>query len=238
MTASRHNQSLVILTGAGISRESGLHTFRDKDGVWSQVRIEDVATPEAFARNPPRVHEFYNARRAQLQDPAIQPNPAHLALAALEAAWTGPFLLVTQNVDDLHDRAGSRRLIHMHGELASRLCARCDTRMPWHGPLDVDMVCPDCGTRGSLRPDIVWFGEMPYRMTEIYAALAACDLFLSIGTSGTVYPAAQFVAEARHHGAQCVELNLEPSHGVSLFHDARQGPASALVPAFVRELLG
>lgn len=229
--------AIVVLTGAGISRESGLDTFRDKDGVWARVRLEDVATPEGFERDPSQVHDFYNARRAQLHDPEISPNPAHRALAELEQSWEGPFLLVTQNVDNLHDRAGSQAMIHMHGELASRLCAACETRVPWTEPLDTAMTCPDCGETGVLRPDIVWFGEMPYQMEEIYAALGGCDLFVSIGTSGTVYPAAQFVAEARHQGAWCVELNLEPSRGASLFHEVRQGPASELVPAFVAEIL-
>ncbi|HYE00879.1 MAG TPA: NAD-dependent deacylase [Alphaproteobacteria bacterium] len=231
-------ESIVILTGAGISRESGLHTFRDADGIWAQVRIEDVATPEAFRRDPARVHGFYNARRRALLQPGIAPNAAHLALARLEREWPGPVLVVTQNVDDLHDRAGSGQLIHMHGELLSALCAHCGARRPWRDDLSTELACPDCGRRGGMRPDVVWFGEMPYRMDEIGAALAECALFVSIGTSGNVYPAAGFVREARMAGARTLELNLEPSEGASLFHEARHGAATALVPAFVDDLLG
>lgn len=235
---SRPYARIVILTGAGISRESGLHTFRDADGIWASVRIEDVATPQAFARDPVRVHGFYNARRRGLADPAIQPNAAHLALARLEREFAGEVLLVTQNVDDLHDRAGSRKLIHMHGELLRDLCAHCGATRAAEGDLSLDLACPSCGRTGGMRPDVVWFGEMPYRMEEIGTALAACDLFVSIGTSGNVYPAAGFVAEARAAGAHTVELNLEPSDGAHLFAEARHGPATRLVPAFVEELLG
>jgi len=229
---------IVVLTGAGISKESGLATFRDAEGIWATVRIEDVATPEAFRRDPDRVHAFYNARRAGLRDPAVQPNPAHAALARLEREWPGDFLLVTQNIDDLHERAGSRRLLHLHGELLKARCLACEAVHPWPQDLDRQSLCPACGTRGLLRVDVVWFGEMPYHLEPIYAALADCDLFLSIGTSGVVYPAAGFVQEVRQQGrGRTVELNLEPSEGHSLFHEARQGPASALVPAFVEELL-
>jgi NAD-dependent deacetylase len=227
--------SLVILTGAGISAESGLATFRDPDGIWSRVRIEDVATPEAFARDPARVQAFYNARRRQLADPAIQPNAAHRALARLEAAWPGPFLLVTQNVDDLHARAGSRKLLTMHGALRRALCRACGERSAWEGDLDGTVPCPAC-TAPTLRPDVVWFGEMPYGLDEIGAALAGCSLFVSIGTSGQVYPAAGFVASVRGR-ARTVELNLQPSEGTTLFDEARHGPATELVPRFVEELL-
>lgn len=225
---------VVVLTGAGISRESGLATFRDPDGIWARVRIEDVATPEAFARDPARVHAFYNARRAQLADPAIQPNAAHHALARLEREWPGDVLLVTQNVDDLHDRAGSRPL-HMHGSLRRVRCLACGAGHDWTGDVHTTTPCPACGAL-RLRPDIVWFGEMPMGMDRIEAALAGCGLFVSIGTSGNVYPAAGFVAEVRGQ-ARTVELNLEPSEGARLFDEAHHGPATAVVPPFVDALL-
>jgi NAD-dependent deacetylase len=228
--------NIVILTGAGISKESGLHTFRDGDGLWAKHRIEDVATPEAFARNPALVQGFYNARRAQLRDPTVQPNAAHRALAELEANWPGSFLLVTQNIDDLHDRAGSRRLIHMHGELMKARCLRCGAVSEAGGDLSPETPCPACEAAGGMRPHVVWFGEMPLEMDRIAAALDACDLFVSIGTSGAVYPAAGFVQEVRHR-ADTLELNLEPSEGSHLFDEARHGPATRLVPAFVREML-
>ena len=227
---------IVVLTGAGISRESGLATFRDADGVWAKVRIEDVAAPEAFARDPARVHEFYNARRAQLAEAAIAPNAAHLALAELERRWPGGFLLVTQNVDDLHERGGSRRLLHMHGELRRVRCLRCDAAQAWDAPLSVQTACPACGLSGGMRPDIVWFGEMPYHMDRIAAALRRCGLFIAIGTSGHVYPAAGFVAEVAGR-ARTVELNLEPSEVASHFDEAVHGKASEVVPAFVAQLL-
>ena len=227
---------IVILTGAGISRESGLHTFRDADGIWARHRIEDVATPEAFARDPALVHGFYNARRAALRDPEIRPNAAHEALAELDWRWPGDLLLVTQNVDDLHDRAGSRRLVHMHGELAKARCLRCGAVGPWEGDLTPETPCPACGTAGGMRPHVVWFGEMPLEMERIEAALDGCGLFVSVGTSGAVYPAAGFVRQVRHR-ADTLELNLEPSEGSHLFDEARHGPATALVPAFVREVL-
>ena len=230
--------SIVILTGAGISKESGLETFRDADGIWSKVRIEDVATPEAFARDPVKVQGFYNARRQSLLNPNVQPNAAHAALARLERDWPGTVLLVTQNIDDLHERAGSTNLIHMHGEMLKALCEICDTSSPWREDLSDEAICPRCGSAGGLRPDVVWFGEMPYEMERIFAALARCSLFISIGTSGNVYPAAGFVQEARMvAGAHTVELNLEPSSGVTAFAEARHGPATEIVPAYVEELL-
>jgi NAD-dependent deacetylase len=229
-------RNILILTGAGISADSGVATFRGADGLWEGHRLEDVATPEAFARDPALVHAFYDARREKLG--TVEPNPAHLALAELERKWPGDFLLVTQNVDDLHDRAGSKRLIHMHGELRSGWCLACDMRFPWDGPMCGEATCPRCGTRGRVRPDIVWFGQMPYEMDRIEEALRRCDLFVSIGTSGAVYPAAGFVQTARYVGARCVELNLEPSQGSIFFHESRVGRASELVPAFVGELLG
>jgi NAD-dependent deacetylase len=232
----RHLPAIVVLTGAGISRESGLATFRDADGMWAKVRIEDVATPEAFRRDPDRVHEFYNARRAQLRDPAIGPNAAHEALAELERRWPGEMLLVTQNVDDLHDRAGSRKLIHMHGELMRARCLHCATTLLWADNITKETACPACSRAGWLRPAVVWFGEEPLEMGRIGAALDECDLFVSIGTSGNVYPAAGFVAEVTGR-ARTVELNLEPTEGTRRFSEARHGPATEVVPAFVCELL-
>jgi NAD-dependent deacetylase len=226
--------SLVILTGAGISAESGLATFRDAGGIWGRVRIEDVATPEAFARDPARVHAFYNARRAQLRDPAIQPNAAHRALAELDARWPGELLLVTQNVDDLHARAGSRRLLPMHGELMKARCQRCEAVTPWSADLSTATACPACGAAGGMRPHVVWFGEMPLGMDRIGAALEDCDLFAAIGTSGQVYPAAGFGAEVAGR-ARCIEFNLEASGG--RFDEVRRGPATETVPRFVADLL-
>jgi NAD-dependent deacetylase len=226
---------IVILTGAGISAESGIDTFRSSGGLWEQHRVEDVATPEGFARNPDLVLGFYDLRRAALAN--VAPNPAHMALARLEREFAGDLLLVTQNVDDLHERGGSARVLHMHGELKSALCTSCETRSPWLGSMIERPPCPVCRAP-TLRPDVVWFGEMPYQMGQIYRALESCDLFVSIGTSGAVYPAAGFVQEARSAGAHTLELNLEPSEGSRLFHESRLGPASAVVPEWVEELLG
>lgn len=226
---------IVILTGAGISAESGIDTFRAAGGLWEQHRVEDVATPEGFARNPDLVLNFYDMRRAALA--RVAPNAAHLALARLEREFAGDLLLVTQNVDDLHERGGSARVLHMHGELKSALCQACGMRSRWEQALIDRPPCPVCQAR-ALRPDVVWFGEMPYQMGRIYQALEACDLFVSIGTSGAVYPAAGFVAEARDAGARCLELNLEPSEGSHLFHETRLGAASRLVPEWVEEVLG
>ncbi|QVL41696.1 MAG: NAD-dependent protein deacylase [Alcanivorax sp.] len=230
-------ERIVILTGAGISAESGINTFRDAGGLWENHRIEDVATPEAFQRDPQGVQSFYNRRRAQLRDPAIQPNAAHLALAGLEQALPGQVLVVTQNVDDLHERAGSRNVIHMHGELLKARCQSTDTLVPADRDLDPALTCTVCGAAGCLRPHVVWFGEMPLEMERIYATLAGCERFISIGTSGNVYPAAGFVAEARASGAHTTELNLEPSEQLTAFHEHRHGRATELVPAYVRELL-
>ncbi|MGB3721752.1 MAG: NAD-dependent deacylase, partial [Pacificimonas sp.] len=202
--------SIVVLTGAGVSAESGVPTFRGPDGLWEGHRVEDVATPEAYARDPDLVQTFYDARRAALA--RVEPNAAHLALARLDAEWDGELLLVTQNVDDLHDRAGSRRLIHMHGELERALCLQCGIRLDAPATMRDGPACTSCGA-AALRPDIVWFGEMPYRMGEIETALSAADLFVSIGTSGAVYPAAGFVQMAAACGAATLELNLEPSEG-------------------------
>jgi NAD-dependent deacetylase len=227
--------SIVVLTGAGISAESGVDTFRNKGGLWSKVDYREVATPEGFARNPVLVHDFYNQRRTGLK--SIRPNAAHSALARLEREFGGAFMLVTQNIDDLHEQAGSQNVVHMHGELARALCANCGNRHAWEGDLSVDLACPSCRSPGFMRPDVVWFGEMPYHMERIYEALGACELFVSIGTSGSVYPAAGFVEEARMAGARTLELNLEPSEGVTLFDEARQGRATEIVPAWVDRLL-
>jgi NAD-dependent deacetylase len=227
-------QNIVILTGAGVSAESGVATFRGPGGLWEGHRVEDVCTPQALARDPELVHRFYDARRAQLA--GVVPNAAHRALARLDADWPGELLLVTQNVDDLHERAGSQRLLHMHGELKSALCAACGIRTAWEDALPPETECPNCGTE-ALRPDIVFFGEMPYQMERIERALAQADLFVSIGTSGAVYPAAGFVQTARYHRAATLELNLDPSEGSLWFAESRMGPAGALVPAWVEELL-
>jgi NAD-dependent deacetylase len=229
---------IVILTGAGISKESGLETFRDPGGIWSQVRLEDVATPEAFARDPARCHAFYNMRRARHRAAHIKPNAAHAALARLERDWPGEVLVVTQNVDTLHDRAGSRSLIHMHGTYTQARCNHCGDVGPSPDELSVHDVCTGCLKAGGLRPNVVWFGEMPMSIERIGAALAACDLFVSIGTSGNVYPAAGFVAAVcRAGGGHTAELNLEPSLGASLFAEAHYGPATEIVPAYVDGLL-
>ena len=228
-------QKIVILTGAGISAESGLGTFRDEGGLWAQHAIEDVATPEGFARNPQLVHDFYNARRAQAAGAA--PNAAHAALARLEQEYAGELLIVTQNVDDLHERAGSRNVVHMHGELAGALCHACDHR--WPAPLRMapDDPCPACHA-AATRPDIVWFGEIPYGMDRIDAALTSADLFVSIGTSGQVYPAAAYAQHCRRMGAETLELNMEPSANQRDFDEGRYGPATQVVPAWVDGVLG
>ena len=226
---------IVVLTGAGISAESGLATFRGPDGLWEGHRVEDVCTPEALARDPALVLDFYDQRRRALA--GAEPNAAHIALARLDAAWPGELLIVTQNVDDLHERAGARRLVHIHGELLSALCQACGARMAFAGDMAGGPACAACGTPGALRPDIVFFGEMPYAIDRIERAVATADLFVSIGTSGAVYPAAGFVRLASATGAETLELNLEPSAGTALFDDARHGPASRLVPAWVGDVL-
>lgn len=227
-------EKIVILTGAGISAESGLGTFRDTDGLWTRYDLNAVATPEGFARDPALVHEFYNARRANCAE--ADPNEAHYALARLERDFPGEVLIVTQNVDDLHERAGSRAVIHMHGELRRALCAACGQR--WNAPATMRPhdPCPACG-RAATRPDVVWFGEFPYHMERIDAALTGADLFVAIGTSGNVYPAAGFVREARAMGAMTLELNLDPSDTAPDFDEARHGPATRIVPAWVDDVL-
>ncbi len=225
---------IVVLTGAGISAESGVPTFRDADGLWEGHLVEDVATPEGFERDPDLVHAFYDARRRAAA--SVQPNAAHRALARLEGALGEDLLVVTQNVDDLHERAGTGNLVHMHGELRRALCRACGARPVWGADLATRPPCPACGER-MLRPDVVWFGEMPYELDRTEQAVAACDVFVSIGTSGAVYPAAGYVALASAFGARTIELNLEPSDAVIPFDDARQGRASELVPLWVDEIL-
>ena len=227
-------ENIVVLTGAGISAESGIATFRGPGGLWEGHRVEDVCTPEALARDPTLVHRFYDARRAALAE--VTPNAAHLALARLDAAWPGNLLIVTQNVDDLHERAGTTRLLHMHGELQSALCAACGARAAWAEPLPPGSMCAACGA-SALRPDIVFFGEMPYQMERIERALRDADLFVSIGTSGAVYPAAGFVQGAGYARARTLELNLERSAGSAYFHERRLGAAGVLVPEWVDEVL-
>jgi NAD-dependent deacetylase len=229
------SNTLVVLTGAGISAESGLPTFRAADGLWEGHRVEDVATPEAFARNPALVHQFYNQRRAALA--TVRPNAAHDALVRLEREWPGEFLLITQNVDDLHDRAGSCRVLHMHGELLSAVCERCEARARWSGDMGRETECFQCGRTGSVRPDIVWFGEMPYHIEEILSALERCRIFLAVGTSGHVYPAAGFVRTAALRGARTIEVNLAGTAASEAFDERRTGPATTVLPALVEELL-
>lgn len=232
-------QSLVILTGSGISAESGLGTFRDTDGIWAKFDWQVLATPEGFRTQPENVHEFYNARRAGLKK--AEPNAAHFALAELEKAWIargGDFLLVTQNIDNLHDRAGSERLIHMHGELNKMRCEHCGYIHEAFDEITVDLPCLNCRQAGGLRPHVVWFGEMPLEMELIYNQLESCDLFVAIGTSGTVYPAAGFSQIAKQVGARCIEINLDDTETSPIFDEHRKGLATQAVPAWVAEIVG
>jgi NAD-dependent deacetylase len=230
------NGTIVILTGAGISAESGLPTFRDADGLWHGHRVEEVATPEAFTENPALVHEFYNLRRAALK--TVKPNAAHEAIARLQREYAGEVVLVTQNVDDLHERGGSPEVIHMHGELLKVKCTRCDKGQVWEDDLSVGTACPACQAVEGMRPDIVWFGEMPFHMEEIERALQRADVFIAVGTSGNVYPAAGFVQTARRHGARTVEVNLQRTEKSGAFTERRIGMASVEVPRLVEELMG
>jgi NAD-dependent deacetylase len=224
------------LSGAGLSAESGLATFRAADGLWEGYKIEEVATPEAYRRDPALVHQFYNLRRAQLK--SVQPNPAHMALAELEQKWPGSFLHITQNVDDLNERAGAKKLLHMHGELKKVRCTSCRSEFVWSDDLQADTLCPKCDQLGTLRPDIVWFSEVPYYMDEIIRALQTVDIFVCIGTSGVVYPAAGFVQIAANNGCgRLIEVNLQPAGIHGPFTEQRQGLASIEVPKLVAELL-
>jgi NAD-dependent deacetylase len=230
--------NVFVLTGAGVSAESGLGTFRDKDGLWSRFDPMKLATPEAFAHNPDEVHAFYNMRRQNLL--SAEPNAAHRALARLETGLVergGSLFLCTQNIDDLHERAGSKQVIHMHGELLKARCTDCGETMTWREDLSVEVPCPSCRRSGGLRPHVVWFGEMPLEMDAIYDALLAADLFVAIGTSGSVYPAAGFVSEARGHGIRTCEINLEPSDNARQFDEGQYGPASEVVPFWVERIL-
>lgn len=228
---------VVVLTGAGISAESGIRTFRGADGLWEGHRIEDVASPRGFVRDPETVYRFYNERRRQLLLPEITPNAAHMALAALEAHLGDDFLLVTQNIDDLHQRAGSRRILPMHGELRAARCIHCSNIAAWDRDFDDKTRCPVCGHAGDLRPHVVWFGEMPLFMDQIYDSLKKCDIFAAIGTSGHVYPAAGFVDLAARAGADTIEINLEKSEVHSAFDTCVYGPATKTVPEWVAELM-
>lgn len=231
-------KNIVVLTGSGISAESGVSTFRDPDGVWASYDYREVATPEGFAANPQLVHDFYNRRRRDVQK--VAPNAAHVALAELEdglASQGGRLTLITQNVDDLHERAGVKNLFHMHGELLKAECAACGDVREWRADLAIEAKCGMCDHAGAMRPHVVWFGEMPRFLDEAAAAIASADLFVSIGTSGSVYPAAGFVAEARAMRVPAMELNLEPSENAVLFDEARYGQATDVVPAFVRNIL-
>lgn len=228
---------VVVLTGAGISAESGIRTFRGSDGLWEGHRIEDVAAPEGFKRDPETVYRFYNERRRQLLQPEIKPNPAHAALARLEEELGDDFLLVTQNIDDLHKRAGSQRILPMHGELRKARCTSCLGIPDWDADFDNETECPACNEAGGLRPHVVWFGEMPLYMDDIYAALVQCDVFAAIGTSGNVYPAAGFVEVANGAGASSIELNLEASNVANAFTESRYGNATEIVPQWVEDIL-
>jgi NAD-dependent deacetylase len=234
MAGMKDIRNIVILTGAGISAESGIDTFRTAGGLWEKYDPAEVASAEAFARDPQRLLSFYDMRRSMVGEK--EPNAAHLALGRLDSQWRGGFLIVTQNVDNLHEQGGASRVLHMHGEYRTAWCTMCDARPVWHGTFADRPPCPSCGMR-SLRPDVVLFGEMPYHLDRIYPALRAADLFVSIGTSGAVYPAAGFVRDARELGVRTLELNLEPSDGSHWFDETRHGPASEVVPAWVEEIL-
>ena len=234
MTGATPRPRIVVLTGAGISAESGVPTFRDSGGLWEGHSVEDVATPEGFKRDPAAVLRFYDERRRGAA--SALPNAAHRALARLEGALGDSLLVVTQNVDDLHERAGSRNLVHMHGELRRALCVMCGARPQWDGDLNDRPPCPECGER-MLRPDVVWFGELPYELDLIENAVVACDVFASIGTSGAVYPAAGYVALAAAFGARTIELNLEPTDAAVPFDEARIGRATEIVPVWVDEIV-
>ena len=230
-------KKIVVLTGAGISAESGIQTFRDKNGLWENFRLEDVATLDGYKRNPQLVLDFYNKRRQEFCLGDALPNAAHYALAELEKAFQGEFLLVTQNIDNLHEQAGSKNIIHMHGEVLKVRCAKSNQIIDWKNDLSVDDLCTCCQYPGPLRPHIVWFGEMPLGLDVIYHQLVQADLFIAIGTSGTVYPAAGFVEEAISVGAESIEVNLQPSEVHSHFDVTQQGKATELVPLLVKDIL-
>ncbi len=228
--------NIVVLTGAGISAESGISTFRDANGLWERYRMEEIASPEAFRRDPDTVHRFYNQRRAQLK--TVAPNAAHMALAELERDWAGGFTLVTQNVDDLHERAGSRNLLHMHGEIRKLRCEACDIVIYHEDDAGTALACTACNRNKTMRPDIVWFGEIPHALDEIYMAVAQADIFAAIGTSGVVYPAAALADIAKRNGRRCetVEINPNPT-GSSAFHRVIAETAVQGVPGWVATLI-
>lgn len=230
-------KKIVVLTGAGISAESGIKTFRSEDGLWEEYRVEDVATLDGYKRNPQLVLDFYNKRRQDFCLGENRPNAAHYALAELEKNFAGEFLLVTQNIDNLHEQAGSKNIIHMHGELLKVRCAKTNQVIPWETDLTQQDMCHCCQYPSALRPHIVWFGEMPLGLDVIYHHLSGADLFIAIGTSGTVYPAAGFVEEASSVGAQSIEINLQPSETHHHFDTVMQGKASQVVPELVEQLL-
>lgn len=229
--------SIVILTGAGISAESGIKTFRASDGLWEEHHIEDVASPEGFLKDPALVQKFYNARRTQLLSSKVTINAAHIALAKLQQQFSGSVTLVTQNIDDLHERAGSKQVLHMHGELLKKRCNKTQEVSDCQQDIGMNDACECCQQTGTLRPHIVWFGEMPFYMDEIYAVLSECDLFVAIGTSGHVYPAAGFVEIAARSGAETLEINLEESQVASQFEQGLYGKASEQVPVWVDSIL-
>tara|TARA_B110000444_G_scaffold251454_1_gene279335 strand:- start:1040 stop:1747 length:708 start_codon:yes stop_codon:yes gene_type:complete len=228
-------KSIVVLTGAGISAESGIKTFRAADGLWENHPIDDVATPEGFERNPQLVYEFYNQRRQQLLSDQVKPNAAHSYLAKFEHEYPGQFLLVTQNVDNLHERTGSENLLHMHGELLKMRCLNSQLVFDIDKDFDFDTECRCCRSAGNLRPQIVWFGEMPFYMNKINQALETCDIFVAIGTSGNVYPASGFYQTAKIRRAHTVEINLEKTS--SGFDEHIVGNASEIVPSYFEKLL-
>lgn len=229
---------IVVLTGAGISKESGIDTFRDPDGLWNRVNLEDVATIEGWHRDKKKVLDFYNEARGLFRAAQVAPNAAHDALARLEARYGGPVTIVTQNIDPLHEMAGSKNVIHMHGREGEVRCMKCGAAFPSDADLSPESVCPKCGAVGELRPNIVWFGEQPMHLDEIYAALESCNLFMAVGTSGQVYPAAGFVLQVRRRArAHTVELNLEPTENQPLFHEHIYGPATRIVPPYVERIL-
>lgn len=229
--------TVTVLTGAGISAESGISTFRDANGLWENHSIEEVASPEGFANNPALVHRFYNQRRKQLSSGQAQANTAHLALAKLESALGERFHLITQNVDNLHEQAGNKRVLHMHGELLKVKCQVTGLSYAMHTDISTKSICECCNSNGNLRPDIVWFGEIPYHMDAIERILSNTDVFISIGTSGNVYPAAGFVQLTNAYGAYSLEINLIPSETHNAFHEHRYGRATQVVNELVEQLL-
>jgi len=236
-----YNKSIVILTGAGISQESGLKTFRDSDGFWENNEIEKIANYKSFEENPSLVNEFYNERRKQLFDLNIVPNDAHFALADFEKKWNGDFLLVTQNVDNLHERAGSNKLIHLHGELLKARCYKISCKnnsriIDWDGPISNNIFCEKCNSTYEIRPHVVWFGEQPLDLEKIYSSLKACEIFISIGTSGTVFPAADFINQVNTN-CKTIEINISETKISKYFKENYFGTAASKVPEILKSLI-